>query len=192
MQHVYTLEEHHKLCSTCHLIKGEGTCKHCHKREGEAEPAPFTHAQTGWPLSSAHQKIGCRTCHKNMPFQALDPTCSKCHSEDDWKPGTFDHAVTGRKLDESHAEIDCEMCHTDRNFAKPPTCNECHSDWDGDSFDHKVTGQALDETHNEINCETCHVERRFYAPPACNECHDADEVSFPSKRPGEFVGKKAS
>jgi hypothetical protein len=125
VQHVRTLEEHHRPCEACHQI--DDHCGHCHREAGQSEPEPFTHDQTGWPLGKRHADVGCRECHKEMPFRRLDTNCSSCHA--DWEPGGFDHAkATGVALDETHAEIDCEICHAEKDYAKPPSCTECHDE----------------------------------------------------------------
>ena len=139
VQHVRTMEEHHRPCATCHQI--EGVCDHCHKRAGEAEPAPFTHDQTGWPLSRYHRDNSCRDCHKALKFAKLDRSCTSCH--EDWDPDTFDHTVTGQALDENHEEIDCGDCHADRDFSVPPTCEECHEVDEGFVFPQKRPGPVV-------------------------------------------------
>ncbi len=138
VQSLRTFAQHHELCSVCHEIDGEKSCEHCHRLAGETEPQPFTHARTGWPLSDYHKKLGCRQCHKKMPFKALDTKCTSCH---DWDPSTFDHKVTGLALNEIHSEIDCEMCHVD-GFDQKPKCTECH-DADDVSFPTKYPGTLL-------------------------------------------------
>ena len=117
-------EECHESCAACHQI--EGTCDHCHRAPGQEAPAPFDHAQTGWPLNRYHAESDCRACHKSSPFAKMEHECNSCHG--DWEPDTFDHAITGQVLDENHSEIDCADCHAERKFDIPPRCDECHDE----------------------------------------------------------------
>lgn len=129
VQHVRTLDEHHKPCFDCHK---DDTCEKCHFEEGKHPPQPFDHAATGFVLSRYHQSAGCRACHRSAPYVALDSNCNKCH--EDWSADTFVHAVTGQGLDERHAAADCEDCHEDRNFTAAPVCSGCHDEDEGVAF----------------------------------------------------------
>ena len=135
-----TFAEHHKDCADCHAVdlNQGGNCKRCHWKEGEPEPPPFDHVNTGWALNRYHKDNACRACHKTARFAKLDRTCTACHS--DWEPDSFDHAVTGQVLDENHAEIDCEDCHADRRFDVAPKCDECHDEDEGFVFPNKRPG----------------------------------------------------
>ncbi len=137
-QKTRTLEEHHNPCAHCHDMESPQGCDHCHWEEGTPEPAPFDHANTGWPLRRYHEGKGCRVCHKAVRFVKLDRNCNTCH--DAWRPADFDHTVTGQGLDETHAQIDCADCHTDRKFDLPPVCTECHEPEEGFVFPNKRPG----------------------------------------------------
>lgn len=139
-QHVRTLEEHHQPCSACHEadMQDAQRCQRCHHQEGQPAPKPFTHDQTGWPLSSYHESLVCRDCHKQKAFYKLDRECNSCHA--DWSPETFDHRVTGQGLNTFHADVDCEDCHEDRRFDQPPVCWECHDEDSGIAFPGKRPG----------------------------------------------------
>ena len=147
VQRVRTLAEHHQPCSNCHDVKDKNACKRCHWKEGEAKPKPFDHADTGWALSDQHVKLGCRTCHRRVPFRRLDRRCDACHAG--WTPDSFDHAVTGQVLDENHEEIDCADCHAERKFDSPPRCDECHEEEDGIAFPAKRPGAVVIPSHRE-------------------------------------------
>ncbi|RJO66317.1 MAG: hypothetical protein C4523_12855 [Myxococcales bacterium] len=133
-----TLEEHHQPCAKCHDVDNNDTCNRCHWKEGKEKPKAFDHAATGWPLSDHHIVLGCRACHKRVPFRRLERDCNTCHY--DWKPETFDHAVTRQVLDQNHAKIDCADCHENRKFSSPPTCEECHEEDEGITYPEKRPG----------------------------------------------------
>ena len=135
----------HKPCAACHDVDNTVACDQCHWKEGEAKPKPFDHADTRWPLSKYHAKLGCRTCHEQVPFRKPDRNCDTCHSA--WQPDTFDHTVTGQQLDEEHREIDCADCHADRKFDGPPKCDGCHEPDEGISFPARRPGPVVLPTH---------------------------------------------
>jgi hypothetical protein len=132
VQQTRTLEQHHRPCANCHDVDDEATCKRCHWKEGEPKPKAFDHADQGWVLGKHHDEIGCRACHKKIPFRKLERDCEACHG--DWESGSFDHAVTGQVLDQNHEEADCTECHAERKFDRPPRCDECHEEDEGISF----------------------------------------------------------
>ena len=115
------LEDGHDRCGSCHDLDN---CGKCH---GETEKPAFSHASTGWPLSSYHRGLDCRACHPTgRKIGRLNRSCNNCHSG--WDQENFSHAVTGLKLDEIHVEMDCGDCHLDRDFAAEPACSDCHDD----------------------------------------------------------------
>lgn len=132
VQRVRTLEQHHKPCANCHDVDNKDACKGCHWKEGEARPKAFDHADKGWALGKYHVELGCRTCHKRIPFRKPERDCNACHG--DWQPDTFDHAVTGQVLDANHEDAGCTECHADRKFDNPPRCDGCHEKDEGLAF----------------------------------------------------------
>jgi hypothetical protein len=118
------------------------------------EPRTFDHAATGWPLSSAHKKPACATCHtgKNARGQAtfigLSPACASCHRDP--------HA--GRFGDS------CQSCHDDVAW----------KNLDLDPFDHDLARYPLRGKHAEVTCAKCHGTPAKYQPlgfDTCSSCH---------------------
>ncbi len=127
----------HDHCLPCHQTAIDENCQLCH---GQTEKPPFNHADVGWPLKPFHQKLTCRTCHKDQQeFKALNTDCRACHKTN-WQVGSFDHAITGLQLDDNHSEIDCETCHLNRKFNQKPVCTECHED---KAFPKDVPGKRI-------------------------------------------------
>jgi len=143
-----TPAEHHQPCVQCHhrdmdmTGRRRGSCSRCHWQEGQPQPAPFDHADTGWPLKEYHRSVACRECHRSTPFVRLANACDNCHQP--WDPNTFDHRVTGQLLDENHAEHDCEECHLERLCNGRPRCDECHDpEIDGITFPDQRPGPVV-------------------------------------------------
>jgi hypothetical protein len=163
-------------CAECHH---EDNCRRCHS-QGNG------HQQRKRTITEHHKP--CVVCHTADTDESRENQdhCKRCH----WSPGeprprNFDHADTGWPLGRYHAERSCRDCHKAVPFTKlDRNCASCHQEWSSDNFDHTVTGQKLDETHAALDCTDCHAERNFTARPVCADCHDADEISFPGKRPG--------
>ena len=143
----WTLERHHQPCAQCHDTRDRAQCSSCHWENGTPKPKPFSHDQTGWPLTRFHQDKPCRLCHVTVPFARLDARCDSCHSG--WNPDTFNHTVTGQALDANHITADCEECHIGRKFEIAPTCSECHDEDEQITFPAKRPGPVI--THAKPN-----------------------------------------
>ena len=109
--------------------------------EGQSPPAPFTHADTGWPLKAYHQQASCRDCHTAAPYAARGDNCKACHTSS-FATDRFDHAVTGLILDDTHRAFDCQNCHADGEFLTPPACADCHEPDEGITYPARRPGHA--------------------------------------------------
>ena len=114
----------------------------------------FDHALTGWPLSSAHRKPACNTCHtgknarQEATFIGLSRDCASCHQ--DPHAGRF-----GAR---------CQTCHDDVAW----------KNLDLDPFEHDRTRYPLRGKHAQVACAKCHGTPAKYAPLAfetCGSCH---------------------
>jgi hypothetical protein len=96
-------------CVSCHRSKdvhkkqlGE-ECGSCHNPNGWSF-WQFDHAtMTDFPLTGAHDRLGCRDCHRMPEHESGTPSeCASCHQGDDVHEGQF-----GR---------DCGRCHETASF----------------------------------------------------------------------------
>lgn len=128
-------EDHHKACFDCHA---DNKCGFCHVNK---EKASFDHfARSGWKLKTYHGSLSCQKCHhKKGIFEGLKSNCSACHKG--WDVDSFNHKITGLILDENHQDNDCADCHMDNEYAKTPTCDNCHED--DISFPAKKPGRLI-------------------------------------------------
>lgn len=158
-------------CVGCHLDsdvhKGAlGTdCASCHNASSWGE-AVFDHSKTAFPLTGAHIKTACASCHGNHFYKGTPKTCvdchadpkehlgqfgtdcAACHSTDTWKGATFDHSKTAFPLNGAHVKVVCTKCHVNNVYkGTPKACVSCHVD------PHK--GQFGN------NCNTCHSTSRW-------------------------------
>lgn len=146
---VKPVQDHHQPCAACHNVEDIDRCNQCHYDKGGTPPARFNHVQTGWPLGRFHEEVGCRMCHKAVPFARVESDCNACHA--DFRYGAFDHAVTGQRLDGIHADADCIDCHAERRFDRPPTCDACHTADEGIDFPAKRPGPLIERNPSSEN-----------------------------------------
>lgn len=133
----------------------------------------FDHArQTSYPLTGAHQRLKCESCHstKNVATLKLpvsceschkdnhqgrlgaQPKCASCHDTSAWSHWRFDHArQAGYPLVGAHARLKCESCHSEKNAASlkiASDCASCHrkDDSHGGSF-----GLSCERCHNPVS-----------------------------------------
>ncbi len=155
-------------------------CSLCHTGSGWHEIRAdfrFDHAaETGHPLSGAHEAAECLRCHNDRgPVEVfaqrgcmgchVDPhggklggTCASCHDETDWRPkeDVAMHARTRFPLVGAHAAAACWSCHPGAqvgNFDRTSTeCIACHRDdlAQATSPDHVAQGWVDD-------CQRCHL-----------------------------------
>jgi hypothetical protein len=96
-------------CADCHRNEDvhRGTlgaeCASCHNPNGWTF-WQFDHAQaTGFGLTGAHERLGCRDCHRKPAHEtAVSASCVSCHRADDAHDGRFG--------------TDCGRCHGTRSF----------------------------------------------------------------------------
>jgi hypothetical protein len=97
---------------------------------------------------------GCISCHEDKHQGRFGPTCTQCHSTQDWKGAriekeTFDHSKTRFPLTGAHRTTLCQSCHkpgTDGQLRytgiKFASCSDCHADPHKGEF--------------RQGCESCH------------------------------------
>jgi hypothetical protein len=155
---------------------GMGTqCARCHTTQSFVQ-GRFPHERTGFLLRGAHQKAGCKECHRGSYIAPLLKTCNGCHrdphagdlglrcegchDETSWR-SRFDvdaHRRTNFPLIGKHAVLPCEECHgeaRERRFTRATVdCLGCHAQ------DYARTSLA----------QVDHTRMGF--GPQCRECHD--------------------
>lgn len=131
-------------------------CTACHDKAHFA-PAAFDlalHDKTAFPLTGAHQAVGCAACHVELRpavvkgetkparvFHGTASACRACHV--DVHGPVFERAGLPALVD---GKQDCERCHGTDTFAKTKG-----------TFDHALwTGIALDGAHARAACAACH------------------------------------
>jgi hypothetical protein len=157
-------------CIACHRAdephQGRfGTnCALCHSTSAW-KPATFDHNLSGFPLTGAHARLACESCHRGGNFSGLptscaachgEPTfhagafgtnCASCHSTNAWRPAKFNLPHPEPRVHEhgsgiNHGGASCRTCHP--STVHTYTCTACHSgnpgDGEGGGDDHEGGG----------------------------------------------------
>lgn len=191
-------------------VKGK-ECASCHSDHHgrnftliRFEEKTFDHKLAGYPLTGAHARIDCRTCHKadfikdpelkkdrdtylgldnaclgchaDYHRKTLSSDCAKCHGTESFVPASlFNHDRSGFPLKGKHRTTACVDCH-------PKETRE------GQPFQ-KFTGLAFgkctdchSEVHQSIHvkdCRDCHTEQSFSTIPVATSRFNHKETGFP-------------
>lgn len=155
-----------KDCFSCHQKDYQGTtnpnhvasnfptsCQTCHST-GAWRPASFNHNATGFPLTGAHARVDCASCHKNGRYAGTPKDCYSCHQNDYNGTGNPNHAAAGF----------------------PTQCQQCHSTsaWRPASFDHDGRYFPIYSGKHRgawSSCQDCHRNANNYAAFECIYCH---------------------
>lgn len=172
-------------CIGCHpdvhksADPGFHKCERCHRTSDWKRLKTrlgFDHNRdSSYPLTGAHIRTGCYTCHKQktwkpLPFaRCLDchpdphknqfgPKCETCHFTTNWKKvlvkgpkGLFDHQKTKFLLTGRHKEVGCIRCHGPEigKMAGFDQCTGCHNNPHGPEFKELWTQRK--------ECTVCHI-----------------------------------
>ena len=178
-----------QVCSSCHQaqydvapghkVNGYATdCTKCHSQDNWLATS-FDHSTTNFPLTGAHTKALCSSCHKNgytgtptvcsschlpaytssqLPGHVaagIPKECATCHTSVSWKPSTFNHTTTGYELKGAHKTIvQCSLCHKGNVTSAPQTCVGCHQTNFNAALNHKSQGYPID-------CTICHTQNNW-------------------------------
>jgi hypothetical protein len=170
------------------------------------QSSDFNHMRTGFPLTGAHIKLECETCHVDGLFKGTPTNCAGCHSQGrrvvaPFKPAT--HMLTTAPCETCHTNTisflgarfnhvgvqpkGCQTCHAGINAPSKPSghiqtilsCDSCHrtSAWLPAGFDHTGIFEP---------CANCHNGSKALGKPAnhittsaaCDSCHKSGFITF--------------
>jgi hypothetical protein len=130
------------------------SCESCHSTNAW-RPASVDHSKTRFPLTGAHTRVDCASCHAGGRYTGTPTSCNACHQQDYARTTNPNHQSSGF----------------------PTTCESCHttSAWRPANFDHAKTRFPLTGAHTRVACATCHPGGRYAGTStACSSCHQKD------------------
>ncbi len=146
-------------CIACHQAdephQGRfGTnCALCHSTAAW-KPATFDHNLSGFPLTGAHARLSCESCHRGGNFSGLPTSCSGCHGDPSFHAGAFG--------------TNCASCHS-TNAWRPARFNLPHPE-------PRVDEHGSGIHHGGATCRTCHPSTVYtYTCTACHSGNPGDE-----------------
>lgn len=157
----------------------------------------FEHMRTGFPLTGAHERVPCESCHVGGLFEGTPRACRVCHTlggrwEASAKPpnhvpsseqcGDCHLTVTWASARFDHAGIasGCSGCHNGAMAIGKPAnhvpssndCQTCHRTlaWTPARFDHSQVGGACSTCHNGVFATGKHAAH-LPTSADCGTCH---------------------
>jgi cytochrome c553 len=133
------------------------TCNECHTMVGWT-PARFDHKHTAFPLTGAHLRTPCMSCHGDGVYKGKNTACVSCHQPDYDGASDPPHGPAG-------FSTACATCHTTTS-------------WAGATFNHDAAFFPIySGVHNGkwSSCTTCHNVPSSYLQFTCFSCHPHDD-----------------
>ncbi|MFV2055217.1 MAG: cytochrome c3 family protein [Thiohalomonadales bacterium] len=155
-----------------------------------AASSDFDHFMTGFPLTGAHKRVECESCHQRGVFQGTPKQCNACHNGRTAPAASNNHIATTQTCDDCHTTfywdtnaVDhsavmgvCTSCHQ-----LPPRhinsgnsmCDNCHNtlSWASNGFDHSsIAGDSCANCHNGTTA-TGKSAKHILTNQPCENCH---------------------
>ena len=140
----------------------------------------FDHMRTGFPLTGAHERVRCESCHLRGQFQGTPTSCDTCHAVGSlWDAG-------GRPANHIPSSNRCGDCHVTTSwsvarFDHAGITNGCFGCHNGQT----ATGKPGNHIPSSNDCEVCH--RTLSWTPAgfdhtgittgCFSCHNGQTAT---------------
>ena len=147
-----------------------------------AQPSTqFNHVQTGFPLTGAHLRARCESCHIAGRFKGTPTQCALCHAA-----GSRMATV---QMPRNHVQTvqPCETCHNTARFAgarfnhigvAPGSCTSCHNSMQAPSkpAGHMQTTASCDSCHRTTAWTPARFTHAGVAPGTCASCHNGSSA----------------
>jgi hypothetical protein len=157
----------------------------------------FDHIRTGFPLTGAHERVPCESCHARGIFEGTPTRCASCHGgvvslEASGKPANHvpssdecgDCHITATwsvaRFEHSGIATNCASCHngsiasgrTANHVPSSNRCETCHRSlaWSPATFDHTTATGICASCHNGIFA-TGKSQNHIASSSRCEDCH---------------------
>ncbi|MBI1196164.1 MAG: hypothetical protein GC138_10005, partial [Gammaproteobacteria bacterium] len=134
----------------------------------------FDHLQTGFPLTGAHKRVECESCHIQGVFRGTPRQCKGCHAASGLVK------ASSKPVDHVPSSDDCADCHkaSTWSFARfnhvgvTAACVTCHNG-------RTAPGKSRDHPQTSDDCASCHQSRSWAGArydhsgivDGCERCH---------------------
>ena len=159
-------------CYSCHAGNDKhggayGTdCALCHDPKGWTPPH-FDHSS--FPLTGAHIRVACDSCHPGSRFKGMLKVCSGCHNDPAYHAGLF-----GTVCDQCHTTTAWQPAHFNQSHAFPinhggnNTCYTCHPA--------SLSRYTCYTCHNQNEIRAKHLEEGIRNFQNCVGCHPGGQT----------------
>ena len=139
----------------------------------------FDHFSTGFPLTGAHVRVECGSCHVNARFRGTPRPCVACHNNTPVQGKPNSHPLTSNLCEQCHVTYTWNQINVD-HAGIMANCATCHNGTIalGKSANHLPTVQP---------CETCHKNTVSFLAGvtfdhtgitgACATCHNGTSAT---------------
>ena len=150
----------------------------------------FDHLKTGFPLTGAHTKLPCESCHVQGNFKGTPKQCATCHTR-----GSRVQTSTVKPANHIPTMLPCEQCHSSTaswsvaRFSHAGViahqCAQCHNNsiTKGKPANHPLTNQACDACHRTTTWMSVGFTHAGVVPGTCATCHGITA----SAKPGNHI-----
>ena len=144
-------------------------------------PQNFDHVRTGFPLTGAHTRVACESCHIRGVFKGTPTQCQFCHS------GGRGITVSLKPPNHIPTNAECDQCHRSSVWTvvrfdhsrlgisgTPQLCNSCHNGFmsEGKPSNHIVTTAQCDVCHSVRTWLPATFSHALALPGSCAQCHN--------------------
>jgi len=160
-------------CTKCHEDvhnnKFGQNCAECHNNESFTVVAGlknFDHSKTNFKLEGKHQKVTCKSCHKERLTTYLKyQRCTDCHTD-----------YHNKQFAKNGVSPDCSACHSVKGFTEFSYAIEQHN----------VGIFPLNGAHLATPCFACHKKQEKWKfkeiGKICKDCHENIHLGFISEK----------
>jgi len=141
---IFKMETRPSSCVQCHKDVHKNTytqenrsCDKCHFEDKSSwKDYRFDHSKTKFPLTFAHARASCKSCHQQGDTKPMSLDCIGCHKKEDI------HIVNGV---DRFAAVGCNKCHQTQSWKAAVVFNH-----------NQETKMKLEGKHASVGCTDCH------------------------------------